>query len=504
MIRTGQKRVPWFALILLCLVSGVAHLIDSAVGGNPMGLLLSRFTVNPVTLSWIGVIAPAMALLVSPYVSWKSDRIWTRWGRRKPFIIVGLMLAAVALCLTPFATNIWMLIVAIVFLYVGNDVGYQGPFAPLLYEIVPSPQRGRAAVIKKYAMDLTKLSVGVLLLRQWDNIYSFAAHGVRMIATTTPAQHVAAAITDAGDGGKAAPSAGEAYQFSPSFLPKGFHVELTGVYILYFTTALIVALTCVAIAFGVEETKPEKALPAERFNPWRFMVTLSSDRQMIMVAVLIFCASTLNVALTGYLTTVMLKHQFGYRAKDLASIYLWTNLILTVVVLPVAISVSDRIDRRVLYRWGLVLGTLHHLAMWVVIRMVGIPPVWLWIVMIGLGILVDTVAGLALEPLVFDMIPREKMGTINSGFLLINKILGMIIGPLIGFFIWCYSFAISGWSTKNLKWDYSSGFLVYFVMGLIGCGFYFFYVEPQWRKGQLTDGGTRERETVAVPTGVDQ
>jgi hypothetical protein len=82
------------------------------------------------------------------------------------------------------------------------------------------------------------------------------------------------------------------------------------------------------------------------------------------------------------------------------------------------------------------------------------------------------------------MVPREKMGTINSGFLFISKILGIIIGPVVGYAIKGYSYYRFGWGTQ--KWDYSGGFLVYFALGVIGSIFYLCVVEPQWRKGTLT------------------
>lgn len=490
MIRTGQSRVPWISVILLCCVSGVAHLVESGVSGVSMGLLLTRFTVHPVVLTALGMIAPAMVLLISPYVSWKSDRVWTPWGRRKPFLVVGLLLSAVALIITPFSSSLWMLLVMIVLLYVAHDMGYTGVYAPLLYEVVPKPQRGRAAVIKRYSTDLMKLSIVAVMISQWENIYRMVGTVSRVVrATTLPA------VEKVAEGSKHAPAPGWIYEFArPSWLPSSFHFELTGAHLLYFVYALIVLVAAIGVCFGLKETKPEQVLERERFNPVKFLSELFQDRQMIMVAMLLFCGSTLVVALAGYLPTVMLKEQFGYKPKDFAYLTGGTTIIMTAIVMPIALLIIDRVDRRILYRWGLMLGTLHHLGMWLTIKFVGVPSVKLWLVMVGLGLLVDTTAGLALEPLVFDMVPRAKMGTINSGFLFISKILGLITAPAIGGFIWCYSYGrqiltTGNWNHQNLTWDYSSGFLVYFVLGGIGCFLYFRHIEPSWRSGRLTQSG---------------
>ncbi len=503
MIRTGQSRVPWLSVILLCCVSGVAHLVESGVSGTPMGLLLRRFTVHPLIITLLGMIAPAMVLLISPYISWKSDRIWTPWGRRKPFLVAGFVLAAVAMVATPFAADIWMLLVMIGILYFAHDMGYTGTYAPLLYEVVPKKQRGRATVMKKYATDLMKLTIAALMLSQWENIYRISGSIGKTIGVPTTLPEKALVLK----AGKHAPPPGHIYEFMrPAFLPNGFHVELTGAHVLYFVYAVIILLTAVGIGYGIKETKPDHTLQRERFNPVRFLIDLARDRQMVMVAMLLFCGSTLAVALAGYLPTIMLTEQFGYTGKDFAYITAGTTIIMTAGVMPIAMFVCDRIDRLVLYRWGLLLGTLHHLAMWVAIKWVGVPSVKLWLVMIGVGLLVDTTAGLALEPLVFDMVPREKMGTINSGFLFISKILSLIMAPVIGGFIWFYSYGRNVWSTgswsrENLTWDYSSGFLVYFVLGSIGCGLYFFYIEPQWRKGNLTDLSGKGTASQVIPVG---
>jgi Na+/melibiose symporter-like transporter len=486
MIQTGQSRVPWPSVIMLCLVSGVAHLVESGVSGTPMGFLLARFTVHPVVITALGMIAPAMVILISPYVSWKSDRVWTRWGRRKPFLVLGFLMAAVVMVLTPFSHSLWMLLVMIVLLYFAHDAGYTGTYAPLLYEVVPKPQRGRAAVMKRYSTDLIKMTIAFVMIAQWENIYRVGASITHAVASTMPA------VEKAAKAGKHAPEPGKVYEFvRPSFLPGWFHVEITGAHLLYFVYAFLVLVTAIWIAFAVKETKPEQTLARERFNPIKFLVELARDRQMVMVAILLFCGSTLAVALAGYLPTVMLKEQFGYSVKDFAYITSGTTIIMTCIVMPIALTICDWVPRRTLYRWGLMLGTLHHLGMWIVIKYVGVPSVKLWLVMVGVGLLVDTTAGLALEPLVFDMVPREKMGTINSGFLFISKILGLITAPLFGVFIYLYSFghhvyATRTWSHENLQWDYSSGFLVYFVLGSIGCFLYLRFVEPQWRKGSLT------------------
>src|SRR3954470_7744828 len=55
--------------------------------------------VEDIPILWIA--APTTGLLVQPLVGYASDRPWTRLGRRRPYFLVGAILASVALLAMP-------------------------------------------------------------------------------------------------------------------------------------------------------------------------------------------------------------------------------------------------------------------------------------------------------------------------------------------------------------------------------------------------------------------
>ena len=55
---------------------------------------------------WIA--APLTGLLVQPVVGYLSDRTWTRWGRRRPFFMVGAVLTTLALLVMPNSPTLWI------------------------------------------------------------------------------------------------------------------------------------------------------------------------------------------------------------------------------------------------------------------------------------------------------------------------------------------------------------------------------------------------------------
>ena len=55
---------------------------------------------------WIA--APLTGLLVQPIVGYLSDRTWTRWGRRRPFFMIGAVLTTLALLVMPNSPTLWI------------------------------------------------------------------------------------------------------------------------------------------------------------------------------------------------------------------------------------------------------------------------------------------------------------------------------------------------------------------------------------------------------------
>ena len=63
--------------------------------------ILQNFGADLEHLSWFWLAAPITGLIVQPIIGHYSDHTWNRFGRRKPYFLVGAVLAAMALCLMP-------------------------------------------------------------------------------------------------------------------------------------------------------------------------------------------------------------------------------------------------------------------------------------------------------------------------------------------------------------------------------------------------------------------
>lgn len=64
--------------------------------------------VDKIGLYWLA--APVTGLLVQPVIGYFSDKTWTRFGRRKPYFMVGAILSSIALFIMPNSPSLWIAI----------------------------------------------------------------------------------------------------------------------------------------------------------------------------------------------------------------------------------------------------------------------------------------------------------------------------------------------------------------------------------------------------------
>jgi maltose/moltooligosaccharide transporter len=76
--------------------------VFSAFNNYTMSLWLTSFTTSYVLISMLGNSKSLEGSVVSPLAGYASDRTWAGWlGRRRPFILVGGLLSAALLAVTP-------------------------------------------------------------------------------------------------------------------------------------------------------------------------------------------------------------------------------------------------------------------------------------------------------------------------------------------------------------------------------------------------------------------
>ncbi|MCB2179975.1 MFS transporter [bacterium] len=82
-------------------------------------------------------------VFVQPWAGSKSDKTWNRFGRRKPWILIGAPIAAIALVMIPLANTILALMLFILITNFGMAL-FRSPTVSWLGDIFPSSQRSTA------------------------------------------------------------------------------------------------------------------------------------------------------------------------------------------------------------------------------------------------------------------------------------------------------------------------------------------------------------------------
>ncbi|MBY6213020.1 MFS transporter [Microbulbifer agarilyticus] len=109
--------------------------------------ILSDLGADLHSLSLFWIVAPLMGLIVQPIVGSASDRTWSRFGRRNPYILFGAIAAALGMAFMPNASIVVAFIAPILFggvMLALMDAAFNvtmQPFRALVSDMVPSEQR---------------------------------------------------------------------------------------------------------------------------------------------------------------------------------------------------------------------------------------------------------------------------------------------------------------------------------------------------------------------------
>ncbi|MCF8347206.1 MAG: MFS transporter [Bacteroidales bacterium] len=68
--------------------------------------ILQTFGADVEHLNWFWLVAPLTGMIVQPIIGYMSDKTWNRFGRRRPYFLVGAFLTSVALILMPNAPHL--------------------------------------------------------------------------------------------------------------------------------------------------------------------------------------------------------------------------------------------------------------------------------------------------------------------------------------------------------------------------------------------------------------
>lgn len=160
----------------------IAYALQSA----NISRIFSTLGADPHNLSYFWILPPLAGIIVQPIIGVLSDRTWTRFGRRIPYLFIGALIAVAVMCLLPNAGSFGMTVgaamvfglISLMFLDTSINMAMQ-PFKMMVGDMVNEKQKGLAYSIQSFLCNAGSL-VGYLFpfIFAYLGIKNTAAKGV--------------------------------------------------------------------------------------------------------------------------------------------------------------------------------------------------------------------------------------------------------------------------------------------------------------------------------------
>ena len=160
----------------------IAYALQSA----NISRIFSTLGADPHNLSYFWILPPLAGIIVQPIIGVLSDRTWTRFGRRIPYLFIGALIAVAVMCLLPNAGSFGMTVgaamvfglISLMFLDTSINMALQ-PFKMMVGDMVNEKQKGLAYSIQSFLCNAGSL-VGYLFpfIFAYLGIKNTAAKGV--------------------------------------------------------------------------------------------------------------------------------------------------------------------------------------------------------------------------------------------------------------------------------------------------------------------------------------
>ena len=139
----------------------IAYALQSA----NISRIFSTLGADPHSLSYFWILPPLMGIIVQPIVGIFSDKTWTRFGRRIPYLFIGAVVAVFVMFMLPNAGSFSMSVqtamifglASLMFLDTSINMAMQ-PFKMMVGDMVNEKQKGLAYSIQSFLCNAGSLA----------------------------------------------------------------------------------------------------------------------------------------------------------------------------------------------------------------------------------------------------------------------------------------------------------------------------------------------------------
>ena len=159
-----------------------------------MSAIYEYLGAKPDQIPVLWLAAPMTGLIVQPIIGVMSDRTWGPLGRRRPYFLVGALLASTALALMPSCGSLWMAAGLLWILDSSINISME-PFRAFVADLLPEQQRGRGFAVQSLFIGLGAVIASALpwMFSHWFGVSAATSASVPIPATVRYSFYLGAA-----------------------------------------------------------------------------------------------------------------------------------------------------------------------------------------------------------------------------------------------------------------------------------------------------------------------
>jgi maltose/moltooligosaccharide transporter len=130
-----------------------------------------------MALLWVA--APITGLIVQPIIGYLSDNTWNRFGRRRPYFLIGAIAASLSLFIMPNSPTLWMAAGMLWIMDASINVSME-PFRAFVGDMLPKKQRATGYAMQSFFIGVGSVAASSLpwMMSNWFNVSNTAAEGL--------------------------------------------------------------------------------------------------------------------------------------------------------------------------------------------------------------------------------------------------------------------------------------------------------------------------------------
>jgi len=132
--------------------------------------------IDDIPILWVA--APLTGLIVQPIIGYMSDHTWNRFGRRRPYFLVGAILASLALFVMPNSPLLWVAAGMLWIMDASINISME-PFRAFVGDMLPEKQRTSGFAMQTFFIGIGAVVASALpyMMANWFDVSNTAGPG---------------------------------------------------------------------------------------------------------------------------------------------------------------------------------------------------------------------------------------------------------------------------------------------------------------------------------------